>query len=118
MSFVVSALNVLHTVLIFAAEGDEEFDPNNVTSGPAGFVATAVMAIAVISLGVLLVRRLRRNQYRSEARAAIAEELAAQDAASGAAGDAAYDAAHDAADQPEATNGSADKPTGSEGGEG
>lgn len=106
MSFVAPALNVLHTVVFFAAENEEEFDPNKVTSGPAGFIATAVMAIAVISLGILLVRRLRRNQYRFEAREAIAEELAANEAAEN--GEAT------GADLPEAT----DKPADKEGGEG
>lgn len=115
MTFAVPALNVLHTLIFVAAEGEEQFDPNKVTSGPAGFIMTAVMAIAVITLGMLLVRRLRRNQYRSEARAVIAEEIAANDAADAGSGSTAEAGTQSpSVDQPEAENKPADK----EGGEG
>lgn len=54
-----------------------DFDPDIVTPGAAGFIATGVFALAVIILGVNLVRRLRRNAYRHQVR----EELAAEQAA-------------------------------------
>ncbi|PRI10240.1 hypothetical protein B4915_12615 [Leucobacter massiliensis] len=78
---------------------DTEFDPNQVTPGWEGFAATGAMAVCIILLGFLLVRRLRRNAYRVEARERIAAELAEQEAAAAgtAAGAAAGSAATDAA---------------------
>lgn len=69
----------------FAA--DTEFDPDQVSPGPAGFWAIAALAVLIILLGFNLVRRLRRNAYRTEIREQIEQELAERDAAgSGATG--------------------------------
>lgn len=69
--------------LLWVAEKNGEFDPNDVTPGVAGFIMVAVLAVAIIFLGFNLVGRLRRNAYRAEIREDIASELAegeAQDA--------------------------------------
>lgn len=74
MSFVTTTL---HQVAGFVtAAQDTEFNPDSVSPGPAGFIATAVFAAAVIVLGYLLVSRIRRNQYRHEVREQIDAELA------------------------------------------
>jgi len=52
-------------------------DPDQVTPGVAGFIAIAVIAIAVVLLLVDMLRRIRRGRYRSE----IAEDLDAEAAA-------------------------------------
>jgi hypothetical protein len=41
-------------------------DPNDVTPGLAGFLPVLFLAIAVILLGISLVRRVRRIRYRAE----------------------------------------------------
>ena len=46
-------------------------DPAVVTPGLAGFVAIAVVAIAVVLLLIDMLRRIRRGRYRAQ----IAEEL-------------------------------------------
>lgn len=85
------------------AEEDTDFDPNIVTPGVEGFLFTALFAAMVIGLGIVLVRRLRRNQYRADAREQIALELAERDAAEGttAEGDAAADGSAAADPAPE-----------------
>lgn len=55
------------------------FDPNLVTPGVIGFAVTALLAVAVIFLVLDMTRRIRRVQYRQEARAKIAEEQAANE---------------------------------------
>lgn len=89
MSVVMSAVAALHTAvthqaIAFATAAGEEFNPDKVTPGPEGFIATAVFAAAVILLGFLLVNRLRRNGYRHEIRDEIAAEIAATDGAGAA----------------------------------
>ena len=64
----------------FAATTDTEFDPDSVTPGFEGFLMTGLLAAAVIGLGFVLVRRLRRNAYRHEVREEIEAELSARDA--------------------------------------
>jgi hypothetical protein len=49
-------------------------DPDKVTPGVAGFIAIAVIAIAVVLLLVDMLRRIRRGRYRAE----IAEQLDAE----------------------------------------
>ncbi|QIK64024.1 hypothetical protein G7068_13070 [Leucobacter viscericola] len=66
--------------MMWIAEKNAEFDPDKVTPGVAGFVMVAVLAGAIILLGFSLVKRLRRNAYRSEIREDIANELAAGEA--------------------------------------
>jgi hypothetical protein len=48
-----------------------EVDPNLVTPGVAGFIATFVVGIGVLLLLLDMNRRMRRNRYRAE----IAERL-------------------------------------------
>ncbi len=80
MTFIATALHTIHTAAIYVfADDDTEFNADKVTPGPEGFIVTAVFAAAVLVLGFLLVRRIRRNSYRSEIREDIAAELAAND---------------------------------------
>ncbi len=79
-----SVLTTVAGLIVLAAE-DAEFDPNSVTPGVVGFVATALLGLAVIFLGFDLVRRLRRSKYRHEIRESLAAEIAERDAAAGAA---------------------------------
>ena len=68
-------------------------DPDTVTPGVVGFVATALVAIATILLLLDMNRRVRRAKILAEVRADIAQEQAAAAAAPGADGaDAAVDA--------------------------
>ncbi|QIM18030.1 hypothetical protein G7066_03945 [Leucobacter coleopterorum] len=64
--------------MMWIAEKNAEFDPDKVTPGVAGFVMVAILAVAIILLGFNLVKRLRRNAYRSEIREDIANELAGE----------------------------------------
>lgn len=54
------------------------FDPNTVTPGVEGFLAIALLAIAVIFLLIDMTRRIRRVRYRGE----IRESLEAEEAGS------------------------------------
>lgn len=56
---------------------EAEFNPDTVTPGFVGFILTGGLAIAVIFLGINLVRRLRRNAYRHDIRDEIEAELSA-----------------------------------------
>lgn len=56
-----------------------EVDPNSVTPGVVGFLATLFVALAVLLLIADMVRRVRRVRYRSE----INEKLDAEAASSG-----------------------------------
>jgi hypothetical protein len=53
-----------------------EIDPNGVTPGVIGFLATAGVGIAVMFLALDLVRRIRRLRYREEARVNVDAEQA------------------------------------------
>jgi len=53
-----------------------DFDPNTVTPGVAGFIAIALVAIAVIFLLVDMTRRIRRVRYRGEIRERLEAEQA------------------------------------------
>ena len=53
-------------------------DPNGVTPGVWGFVATALIGIAAIFLLLDMNRRLRRLRYRDEAKANIDAEQAVE----------------------------------------
>ncbi len=61
------------TTLIYAAM---EIDPNGVTPGVIGFLATAGVGLAVVLLALDLVRRIRRLRYREEARLSVDAEQA------------------------------------------
>lgn len=83
-----SASQIAGAVIARMAEDDAEFDPTIVSPGVEGFIFTGLMAAAVIVLGLVLVRRLRRNAYRSEVREQIAEELAEREGGAGEPGSA------------------------------
>lgn len=67
----------LASALTFVAAAEEEFDPNDVTPGVVGFIATILIMLAVLLLVIDMVRRIRRVNYRAEARERIAAEEAA-----------------------------------------
>lgn len=72
---------ILELVTRFAqASNDTEFDPDTVTPGIWGFVATALVAIAVVFLGFDMVRRIRRTNYKAEISEKLEAELAARNA--------------------------------------
>ncbi|MFC9919410.1 hypothetical protein [Agromyces binzhouensis] len=75
----------LASALTLVAAAEEEFDPNDVTPGVVGFIATILIMAAVLLLVIDMVRRIRRVNYRAEARERIAAEeaAAAEDAAGG-----------------------------------
>jgi hypothetical protein len=52
------------------------FDPNTVTPGVEGFIAIAVVAVAVMFLVVDMTRRIRRVRYRGEIREVLEAEQA------------------------------------------
>jgi len=60
-----------------------QFDENQVTPGPWGFVITFGIAIIVVLLVVDMVRRVRRVNYRAEIDERLQAELAERDAAAG-----------------------------------
>lgn len=99
MTFITTALGVVTDLWAFAAEDGEQFDPSKVTPGPEGFIATAVFAAAVLTLGFLLVRRIRRGQYREEVRESITAELAERDGGSADGGSADSAAGESDADE-------------------
>ncbi|MBP1326069.1 hypothetical protein JOF28_001301 [Leucobacter exalbidus] len=70
--------NTVGTMLQLADEvaTDTAFDPNKVTPGFEGFIFTGLLAVAVIALGFVLVRRMRASAYRHEVREEIEAELA------------------------------------------
>lgn len=100
MTFITTALGVVTDLWVFAAEDGEQFDPSKVTPGPEGFIATAVFAAAVLTLGFLLVRRIRRGQYREEVRESIAAELAERDGGSADSAASESDADERTTDEP------------------
>jgi len=55
-----------------------QFDPNDVTPTVIGFIATLLIAVAVIFLLIDMNRRIRRVRYRAE----VTEKLDAERAAS------------------------------------
>ena len=68
-------MNAITQTALRLAE-DTEFDASKVTPGVEGFIFTGLLAAAIITLGFLLVRRLRNSGYRHEVREQIAQELA------------------------------------------
>jgi hypothetical protein len=53
-------------------------DPDTVSPGVVGFFAIFFVAVAVVLLGLDMVRRIRRTTYRAEIKQRLDEELAAQ----------------------------------------
>ncbi|WP_306232291.1 hypothetical protein [Agrococcus beijingensis] len=79
---------------------DLGFDPNQVTPGWEGFLATALIGVVVIALMFVFFRQVTRINNRAEARERIEAELAERDAA--AAAPVTADASLDAASEPTA----------------
>jgi capsular polysaccharide biosynthesis protein len=61
---------------VFLAE-DTAIDPNIVTPGVVGFVATILVAVVTILLVWDMVRRIRRQRYQAEIEAKLDAEQAA-----------------------------------------
>jgi hypothetical protein len=59
---------------LIAVAAEEEFDPNDVTPGVEGFVITFLVMAVVLLLVLDMVRRIRRVNYRAEARERIEAE--------------------------------------------
>ena len=59
--------------LIRAAD-QPQFDPNTVTPGFVGFIATFGVAVIVILLVIDMVRRVRRVNYREQVRRQLEQE--------------------------------------------
>lgn len=81
---------------LLAVAAEEEFDPNDVTPGVEGFVITFIVMAVVLLLVLDMVRRIRRVNYRAEAKERLdAEARATEDDEQGdgdaAAGPAASD---------------------------
>ena len=81
------------TVPFLLRAQEEEFDPDLVTPGVIGFIATFAVMVVVVLLILDMVRRIRRVNYRAEVREQLeVERLEAELAASGGAdGEAAPD---------------------------
>ncbi|GAB3127990.1 hypothetical protein [Glaciibacter psychrotolerans] len=76
-------MNVLFSVL--AAAGDQTPPPDDlVTPGVVGFFAIFFVAVAVVLLGIDMVRRIRRTTYRAEISARLEAEIAEVAAANAA----------------------------------
>jgi hypothetical protein len=61
---------------VFLAE-DTAIDPNIVTPGVVGFIATILVAVVTILLVWDMVRRIRRQRYQAEIEAKLDAEQAA-----------------------------------------
>ena len=73
----------LTTALVSAAVAAEENtpDPDQVTPGVVGFIATFFVAGVTVLLVIDMVRRVRRVNYRAQVREQLEAEVAARDAA-------------------------------------
>ncbi len=69
-----------HAVAAFVAD-TETPDPDSVTPGVIGFIATFGVAVVTLLLVVDMVRRVRRVNYRAQVREELEAELAAKSAA-------------------------------------
>jgi hypothetical protein len=73
-------LNGFSTLLsgsVVLADKKPQFDPNSVTPGVIGFIATFVVIALVVLLVMDMVRRVRRTQYRAEVNERLDAEAAA-----------------------------------------
>lgn len=59
------------------AKDEPMFDPNSVTPGVVGFLATFLVIVIVVLLATDMVRRVRRTQYRAEVNERLDAEAAA-----------------------------------------
>ncbi|CAB4897612.1 MAG: hypothetical protein F2808_03930 [Actinobacteria bacterium] len=57
---------------------DTAIDPNIVTPGAVGFIATFVVAVATVFLVWDMVRRIRRQRYQAEIEAKLDAEQSAR----------------------------------------
>ena len=73
----------LSSALVAAAVAAEENtpDPDQVTPGVIGFIATFFVAGVTVLLVIDMVRRVRRVNYRAQVREQLEAEVAAQEAA-------------------------------------
>ncbi|UOE45696.1 hypothetical protein [Agromyces larvae] len=78
---------LLANLALVAASNQDEFDPDDVTPGIIGFIATFLIMAAVLLLVLDMVRRIRRVNYRAEANARLDAEAAEQAAQAELAGD-------------------------------
>jgi hypothetical protein len=81
----VSAL-VNHLVAAVVAAEENTPDPDQVTPGVIGFIATFFVAGVTVLLVIDMVRRVRRVNYRAQVREQLEAEVAARDAAAAEAG--------------------------------
>jgi hypothetical protein len=75
-------MNLLNNAAIavsqyLSANNDRDFDPDSVTPGVIGFIATFVVVVVVVLLATDMVRRVRRTQYRAEVNDRLDAEAAA-----------------------------------------
>lgn len=70
-------MTLLNTIAVLA-EDEPMFDPNSVTPGVIGFVATFAFIVVVVFLVRDMVRRVRRTQYRAEVNQRLDAEEADQ----------------------------------------
>ncbi|MHA6693097.1 hypothetical protein [Homoserinimonas sp. A520] len=76
MTLLNSFFALLPTSVLWAEE-KPKFDPNSVTPGVIGFVATFLVIALVVLLVTDMVRRIRRTQYRAEVNERLDAEAAA-----------------------------------------
>jgi uncharacterized membrane protein YcjF (UPF0283 family) len=74
-------VHLLASLAIVAAENQDEFDPNDVTPGVAGFALTFIVMVVVLLLIFDMVRRIRRVNYRAEVRQQLEAEQRDDEAA-------------------------------------
>lgn len=70
-------MTLLSTIIVLAEDDKPVFDPNSVTPGVYGFVATFLVIVVVVLLAIDMVRRVRRTQYRAEVNQRLDAEVAA-----------------------------------------
>lgn len=75
-----------HLVLAAVATEENTPDPDQVTPGVIGFIATFFVAAVTVLLVIDMVRRVRRVNYRAQVRDQLEAEVAARDAAAADAG--------------------------------
>lgn len=75
-----------HAVAAVVAAEENTPDPDQVTPGVIGFIATFFVAAVTVLLVVDMVRRVRRVNYRAQVREQLEAEVAARDAAEADAG--------------------------------
>ncbi|HEU4808802.1 MAG TPA: hypothetical protein VFT01_11115 [Homoserinimonas sp.] len=70
-------MTMLNSFFSLLAEEKPKFDPNSVTPGVIGFLATFLIIVVVVLLVTDMVRRVRRTQYRAEVNERLDAEAAA-----------------------------------------